>query len=793
MAYDFSPAGVIREVGFTSPKPSQNFTDDGNFFSVYLYQGDERLPFMRWTKGMQGGISTPDTDGELLGFDGLDERHSYQETKQILNAMKEDYPDLAKDYEKYRWTGMLSMSQAKTREGFLDYMKECALLGRRLQRYLDNKDPYGKDDHEIAAEHLKDLWAAIRDQGAKAIELDGYEFQLSRKDQNVAWFTGIGRGNWFTITYDPANKNINVTKERVGSTDVSEVEDVEITARAVIDAITEMINSKMSAASDAVADTATDVTATDDTATATKTADTVESDDGFVVEVVESDGRLRVQGDDGVHGLAWVRFPNNLRTKAGRKYKVDRLRWNGKNYTISGYINFVEDNGSLTRVGQVKLTEDAEDQWNKEALDIDKENTERVLAGLTGKDPLEEEKEDSKTMTNGIDVDRIMSQLKRLGSKKQLKDLAVSGPDVDKVKLAEGAGEKAHKSVIGDFLLSFTEALEILQMLSPEQVEKLVIKFNLQGEDQDDILDLLTDYVTDSELEKIRENPEGYLTIEAEGEEETEDLEEGKKSLKDVILLTEDINNPQTVDEWLDKIEKQSADIAALMDEVIVDFRKNIDEIKQLLGESKKDENKTKLTEAVKQLKAKTKKLLEDTETDSDAVLADSDVGIEVDNDIDIVETEDRVILDMTTEEGKQEALELLVSLIPRDGVTVEVTNDDGITETFELEKEEVVVEGETLAEEPAETEKKPEELEEDIVGAGNKVGSIDMTEDAEEPNENLSDLAAETKLTIDEDGKVTSGQAVKTIKAKVAKYNKANKTDFKVDYISETDSIVIS
>lgn len=801
MAYDFSPAGVIRGVGFTSPKPSQNFTDDGNFFSVYLYQGDERLPFMRWTKGMQGGISTPDEVGELLGFDGLDGRHSYQETSQILNAMKEDYPDLAKDYEKYGWTGTLSMSQAKTREGFLDYMKECALLGRRLQRYLDGKDPYSKDDHEIAAEHLKDLWTAIRDQGAKAIELDGYEFQLSRKDQNVAWFTGIGRGNWFTITYDPANKNINVTKNRVGSTDISEVEDVEITARAVIDAITEMINSKMSAASDAVADTATDVTATDDTATATKTADTVESDDSFVVEVVESDGRLRVQGDDGVHGLAWVRFPNNLRTKSGRKYKVDRLKWNGKNYTIGGYINFVEDNGSLTRVGQVKLTEDAEDQWNKEALDIDKENTERVLAGLTGKDPLEEEKEDSKTMTNGIDIDRIMKQLKRLEGKKQLKDLAVSGPDVDKVKLAEGAGEKAHKSVTDVFSLSFTEALEILQMLSPEQVDKLLAKYGLEkydfvsteGDKINPVLDVLTDYVNDTELEKIRENPEGYLTVEAGGEEETEDLEEGKKSLRDIILLTEDINNPQTVDEWLDKIEKQSADIAALMDEILVDFRKNIDEVKQLLGESKKDENKTKLTEAVKQLKAKTKKLLEDTETDSDAVLADSDVGIEVDNDIDIVETEDKVILDMTTEEGKQEALELLVSLIPRDGVTVEVTNDDGTTETFELEKEEVVVEGETLAEEPAETEEKPEELEEDIVGAGNKVGSIDMTEDAEEPNESISDLAAETKLTIDEDGKVTSGQAVKTIKAKVAKYNKANKTDFKVDYISETDSIVIS
>lgn len=191
MAYDFSPAGVIREAGFVSPSPSENFTDDGNFFSVYYYQGDKRLPFTRWTKGMQGGISTPDKEGELLGFDGLNGKDSYRETREILGTMSNDYPDLVKEYEKYEWTGSLSMSQARTREGFLQYMKECALLGHRLQRYLDGKDPYGKDDHEIAAEHLKDLWTAVRDQGTSNTALDGYEFQLSRKDHNVAWLMEV--------------------------------------------------------------------------------------------------------------------------------------------------------------------------------------------------------------------------------------------------------------------------------------------------------------------------------------------------------------------------------------------------------------------------------------------------------------------------------------------------------------------------------------------------------------------------------------------------------------------------
>ena len=798
MAYDFSPAGVIREAGFVSPKPSENFTDDGNFFSVYYYHGDPRLPFTRWTKGMQGGISTPDQEGELLGFDGLAGRHSYSETKSILDAMREDYPGLARDYEKYEWTGSLGMSQARTREGFLEYMKECALLGRRLQRYLDGKDPYGKDDDEIAQEHLKDLWTAIRDQGARTTELDGYEFQLSRKDPNIAWFTGTGRGNWFTITYDPANKNINVSKKRLGSIDIAEVDKVNINARAVIDAIVELINSRTNAASKAIDNTNKAGEETTDSEATDTANDVVESDDGFIVEVVESGGRLRVQGDDGVHGPAWVRFPNNLRTKAGRKYKVDQLKWNGKNYTIGGYINFVEDNGSLTRVGEVKLTEDAEDQWNKESLDIDKENTERVLAGLTGEDVLEEKKEDKK-MSNGIDIDRIMKQLKRLEGKKQLKDLAVSGPDVDKVKLTEDAEEDIHEDIMADFSLPYAEALEILKMLSHEQVDKLVIKFGLENEEIDDVLDILTDYVSDTELEKIKENPEGYLAIDTETEDETLEEDKKGKSLKDILLLTEDTEDskeePKTVDEWLDKIEKQSADIAALMDEILTEFRGNVEEIKRMLGEDNSNEGNcmTKLTEAVKQFKAKAKTLLENTEVDPEAVLADSDAELEVDNDVDIVSTEDKVILDMTTEEGKQEALEVLIDLIPEDGITVEVENETGAVETYTLEKEEVT--GDETAETASEGEipEDSKELEEDIVGAGNKEGSIDITEDAEDVPKSLKDLAAETKLEIDDKGRVTSGQAVKTIKAKVAKFNKANKTEFKVNYEPETDSIVIS
>ena len=48
--------------------------------------------------------------------------------------------------------------------------------------------------------------------------------------------------------------------------------------------------------------------------------------------------KLRAQADDGVHGLANVAFPNDLRTREGQQYKVDTLTWNGKNYRVSGDI-----------------------------------------------------------------------------------------------------------------------------------------------------------------------------------------------------------------------------------------------------------------------------------------------------------------------------------------------------------------------------------------------------------------------------------------------------------------------
>lgn len=61
-----------------------------------------------------------------------------------------------------------------------------------------------------------------------------------------------------------------------------------------------------------------------------------------IVEIVYDNSKkeYRAQGDDGYHGKAWVQFPTNLRQE-GKRYKVDELIWNGKNYRAKGNIEEV--------------------------------------------------------------------------------------------------------------------------------------------------------------------------------------------------------------------------------------------------------------------------------------------------------------------------------------------------------------------------------------------------------------------------------------------------------------------
>lgn len=58
----------------------------------------------------------------------------------------------------------------------------------------------------------------------------------------------------------------------------------------------------------------------------------------YLVGIVSDKGRLRAMGDDGIHGPAFVAFPNHLRNFEGQTYEVDELIWNGKNYRVFGNI-----------------------------------------------------------------------------------------------------------------------------------------------------------------------------------------------------------------------------------------------------------------------------------------------------------------------------------------------------------------------------------------------------------------------------------------------------------------------
>lgn len=51
--------------------------------------------------------------------------------------------------------------------------------------------------------------------------------------------------------------------------------------------------------------------------------------------------KVRVRGTDGVNPVAWVAFPENLRS-IGKVYKVEELSWNGKNYRVRGRITEVK-------------------------------------------------------------------------------------------------------------------------------------------------------------------------------------------------------------------------------------------------------------------------------------------------------------------------------------------------------------------------------------------------------------------------------------------------------------------
>jgi len=72
---------------------------------------------------------------------------------------------------------------------------------------------------------------------------------------------------------------------------------------------------------------------------------------------------LRAQANDYVHGVGFVRFPNDLR-KEGAVYIVDELTWNGKNYSVKGKPQLVE---SYSKKNKMSLR--TESNYSRETKD----------------------------------------------------------------------------------------------------------------------------------------------------------------------------------------------------------------------------------------------------------------------------------------------------------------------------------------------------------------------------------------------------------------------------------------
>lgn len=335
----------------------------------------------------------------------------------------------------------------------------------------------------------------------------------------------------------------------------------------------------------------------------------------------------------------------------------------------------------------------SEDNWAKDSLNISEENTKRVLEGMTGHEVLVER--DTK-MTDGIDVKRIMAQLDKLKTRVQLKDLAVEGPNVVQTK------EVLQEDYSNDFKIPVKEAINILSLLSPDQIETLSNKFELTEEERDgNVLDFLSNLINDTELMKIKQNPESYLRF-----------NEDDKSLKDVILLTEDVDD---------------TDLETILDGTDDD----IDEL-----------NKP--------------------------------------NNIDIIK--DKVVLDLGTEEGKQEALKILLDLIPEDGLLIEI-EDDG--QAYEVQKEEIKNDNLEIVDEEEETDK-------DNSDNSDEDGDdeIDLEENKIHPISDEDIIVL--KESVNSPWTVKSHLPFSKIRNKINNYNNKHNSNYKLDYNSDKDLIII-
>ena len=72
--------------------------------------------------------------------------------------------------------------------------------------------------------------------------------------------------------------------------------------------------------------------------------------ESYIVDIIYDSGKHKAQADDGVHGKSWVDFPEHMMNYSGQQYEVDKLLWNGTNYTVEGSIKYLNKTKDDPRV-----------------------------------------------------------------------------------------------------------------------------------------------------------------------------------------------------------------------------------------------------------------------------------------------------------------------------------------------------------------------------------------------------------------------------------------------------------
>lgn len=202
---------------------------------------------------------------------------------------------------KYKYTGNKGYSKFISTEDSVEVKKDTPLLLKdvTIERIIKMATTRGQYDFEITLEDLRNV----------TLELDSLDttFQITNKGLKIV-YRDFKDMETVTVHYRPKEGYNRFIKLE----ELAEKAKIKLDWNFSLPKIYREIQSRLGGAKESI------------------------------VEIVYDYGKheYRAQGDDGEHGKAWVQFPKDLRQR-DKKYKVDQLIWNGKNYRAKGNIEEV--------------------------------------------------------------------------------------------------------------------------------------------------------------------------------------------------------------------------------------------------------------------------------------------------------------------------------------------------------------------------------------------------------------------------------------------------------------------